>query len=73
MTGAPQSIGLYGCTLRLVGCANPYAQFYHGNPDGRTIEGYQPSTAPIAIYSTAEIARDVEAMERRGTPRTMGK
>jgi len=50
----------------LAGCANPYANFYKGNPDGRTIENYVPSNEPLAIFSTNDFKRDIALMQRRG-------
>ena len=56
------------CTIFVfAGCAsNPYAQFYRGTPDGRTIENYIPPTGPLQIYTTNDFARDVDALEKRG-------
>lgn len=54
-------------TLAVCGCAsNPYATFYRGTPDGRTVPNYVPSTGPLEVYSTNDFARDVDALKKRG-------
>jgi hypothetical protein len=53
--------------LLIAGCAaNPYKQFYRGNPDGRTVDNYIAPTGPLEIYATDNFNRDVDAMEKRG-------
>jgi hypothetical protein len=50
--------------LVLCACANPYAQFYRGRADGRTLPNYVPPDTPLQIYSTNNFPRDVDALER---------
>ena len=53
--------------LVTAGCVgNGYTKYYRGNPDGRTAENYIAPSGPLEIYSTNDMNRDVEAMERRG-------
>ena len=52
--------------LLLSACVNPYAKFYRGNEDGRTIPGYLPATQPVQVYSSSDLNKDVPAMITRG-------
>lgn len=60
-----QAISIIAALL-LCGCANPYAQFYRGAPDGAVDANYVPTDTPLQIYSTNNFARDIELLERRG-------
>jgi PDZ domain len=68
LNGEPFMRNVASCiaVLVLYGCANPYAQFYRGTPDARTVANYVPPEAPLRIYSTNNFARDIELLERRG-------
>jgi hypothetical protein len=60
-------LGPLGGALLFAGCAaNPYAEFYKGNPDGRTVENYIAPTTPLEVWSTNNFDRDVAALEKRG-------
>jgi hypothetical protein len=50
----------------LVACVNPYARFYQGQLDGRTVENYVPSNQPLQIYTSDDFTQDVKAMARGG-------
>jgi hypothetical protein len=52
--------------LLLVACANPYARFYQGQLDGRTVANYVPSDEPLQIYTSDDFTQDIRAMARRG-------
>ena len=48
------------------GCVNPYAQFYRGMPDARTMPGYEAPSGPLQIYTTNDFARDRLALMAKG-------
>jgi hypothetical protein len=51
----------------LAGCANPYADFYHPSANVTTaMKAYIPSSAALAIYTTNDFPKDVDALVRRG-------
>jgi C-terminal processing protease CtpA/Prc len=51
----------------LAGCANPYAVFYHPSANAATaMKAYIPSSAALAIYTTNDFPKDVDALVRRG-------
>lgn len=62
-----QAVSLFAAVVLLGGCAaNPYTQFYRGQPDGRALENYVPPAGSLEIYSTNNFDRDTEALEKRG-------
>jgi hypothetical protein len=58
-------VGAFAFVL-LAGCANPYEDFYHPTLDTKTLKSYVPSSAPLAIYTTNDFPKDVDALIRRG-------
>ena len=58
--------GVYLVATLLVGCANPYVQFYQGQSDARTIRGYDASIEDVKVYSTNDFDRDIPSLERKG-------
>lgn len=58
--------GAYLIAVTLVGCANPYTQFYQGQPDARIIRGYDASVEDVKVYSTNDLDRDIPSLERKG-------
>lgn len=67
MQSASRILVVTGAALFVVGCAaNPFTQFYRGNADPRTLEDYLPPSRPLEIFSSGDLARDVDALEARG-------
>lgn len=52
--------------LVLSACANPYAQYYQGLQDARTMPSYEQAQGDIQIYGTDNFDRDVPLLIRRG-------
>lgn len=52
--------------LALLGCANPYKDFYDGMPDARVAPGYVPLTEPVRVFQSRDIAADGRDLARRG-------
>jgi hypothetical protein len=52
----------------LVGCSNPYSQFYKGAPDAKLIRNYETPQPAYQVYSTnqANYQRDVDNLLRKG-------
>lgn len=50
----------------LTSCANPYAQFYRGQPDARTLVQYEPSAEPLKVYTTDNFDRDIRVLVTKG-------
>jgi hypothetical protein len=52
--------------MMVTSCANPYAQFYRGYPDARTLAQYEPSAEPLKIYTTDNFDRDIRLLLTKG-------
>jgi hypothetical protein len=50
----------------LLGCANPYTQFYRGQQDAHTLPNYVLVQGSLQIFATNNFPRDIAALERRG-------
>ena len=59
-------LGTLALLLLVAGCANPYAQFYHGQPDAKKLPFYQSTADELQIYSSGDLDKDIVALERRG-------
>ena len=60
---------LVSITVLLVGCANPYTQFYKSSIGGQPVsnlEGYQPCNTPVQIVATADMKGGVDELIRQG-------
>lgn len=57
----------FAVVVGLAACMpNPYAKFYEGLPNARVREDYEPSSAPLQLFSSNDFDRDILELERRG-------
>jgi PDZ domain len=50
----------------LSGCVNPYAKWYQGADNGRSLPWYQATSEPVKIFTTDNFDRDVPAVVTKG-------